>query len=508
MRKRSYITPKGIKIKPISRHLEAQLIELLEHYKAGRIKELDKLATQITKIDSRQQLAWKLLAIAKMRQAEYGPALDACRNALKLDPADADSHNNLGDLYRYTGNLLNAEQCYRSAILIAPRVATFHSNLAFILRSRGCIDEAISSYKSTLKLQSNHVEALTNLGILLREVGKLESAALVLREAITIREDMAEIRIILGNVLRDLGLDPEALTSYQVAISLSPESKLANHKLALLLYDHAQYTEAIPYFLKSNLDQSRLYLMASAYKIDKKDLFLSKLNDHLNGGACNAFGGNLIELAKKKYGIEVSNNYCREPFKYVTRNQITSQEVFTQEIAAPILALLESGAVECRTQKLLKNGVQTAGNIFQIQNIGIEKVRNLILSSIDKYRIDFQGSTEGLVEYWPETYKLVGWIVSMKDAGALEPHIHENSWLSGSVYLNIPTGLIEGSGDLILSLDDDMHTAADTIPLGKKVVNVNTGDIVMFPASLMHYTTPFSSKSDRVVLAFDVVQET
>jgi hypothetical protein len=33
---------------------------------------------------------------------------------------------------------------------------------------------------------------------------------------------------------------------------------------------------------------------------------------------------------------------------------------------------------------------------------------------------------------------------------------------------------------------------------------VTTGSLCLFPASLLHYTIPFESNDDRIVLAFDV----
>ena len=39
----------------------------------------------------------------------------------------------------------------------------------------------------------------------------------------------------------------------------------------------------------------------------------------------------------------------------------------------------------------------------------------------------------------------------------------------------------------------------------KKIIHVKTGDLCLFPASLLHYTIPFRSKEQRIVLAFDVV---
>ena len=41
----------------------------------------------------------------------------------------------------------------------------------------------------------------------------------------------------------------------------------------------------------------------------------------------------------------------------------------------------------------------------------------------------------------------------------------------------------------------------------KKIINVVTGSMVLFPASLMHYTIPFESKEERIVLAFDVKEK-
>ena len=36
-------------------------------------------------------------------------------------------------------------------------------------------------------------------------------------------------------------------------------------------------------------------------------------------------------------------------------------------------------------------------------------------------------------------------------------------------------------------------------------IDVITGSLCLFPASLLHYTIPFESDEERIVLAFDVV---
>ena len=91
----------------------------------------------------------------------------------------------------------------------------------------------------------------------------------------------------------------------------------------------------------------------------------------------------------------------------------------------------------------------------------------------------------------------------MKSGGKLKPHIHENGWLSGSLYINIPPKLMTESGNLVVSLGEETD-AADTRLNLKKVIDVATGSLVLFPASLTHYTIPFEAEEDRIVLAFDV----
>ena len=92
----------------------------------------------------------------------------------------------------------------------------------------------------------------------------------------------------------------------------------------------------------------------------------------------------------------------------------------------------------------------------------------------------------------------------MKSGGELRPHIHENGWISGSIYINVPPKLKIDSGNLVVCIDDEVD------PKGykqnpKKIIDVVTGSLCLFPASLAHYTIPFESEEERVVLAFDVV---
>ena len=91
----------------------------------------------------------------------------------------------------------------------------------------------------------------------------------------------------------------------------------------------------------------------------------------------------------------------------------------------------------------------------------------------------------------------------MKSGGELRPHMHENGWLSGAVYINMPDKQETNEGNFVVCVDEDLRTENRETDAFQNI-DVSTGDLVMFPSSLLHYTIPFTSLEERTVLAFDV----
>ena len=92
-------------------------------------------------------------------------------------------------------------------------------------------------------------------------------------------------------------------------------------------------------------------------------------------------------------------------------------------------------------------------------------------------------------------------MINMKSGGSLSPHMHELGWVSGSVYINVPPKSKIDSGNLVVCMGDQGNNEKSE----KKIIDVVTGSLCLFPSSLHHYTIPFESKEDRIVLAFDVL---
>ena len=149
------------------------------------------------------------------------------------------------------------------------------------------------------------------------------------------------------------------------------------------------------------------------------------------------------------------------------------------------------------------NGFQTYGNLFSLDADFTAEMEKIIREEVEKYRVHFKDSEEGLITHWPGGYNISSWLIGMKSGGALKPHMHEMGWLSGSIYINVPSKSQSDSGNLVVCIEDE-EFIGEEFKNQKKIIDVVTGSLVLFPASLLHYTIPFESEEERIVLAFDV----
>lgn len=75
---------------------------------------------QWTQTESRNALAWFVVGRASSELQRHGEAIAAYQQALRIDPGDIFSHNNLGNAYRDSGQLRAAMNAWREALRIDP----------------------------------------------------------------------------------------------------------------------------------------------------------------------------------------------------------------------------------------------------------------------------------------------------------------------------------------------------------------------------------------------------
>jgi len=377
-----------------------------------------------------------------------------------------------------------------------------------LLQEQGKLDEAKASYTQAIAFKSDYAEAYNNLSLTLQELGRMDEAEASYRQAIALEPDFAEAHNNLGITLQELGRLDEAESSYRQAIVLKPHSAETHYNLGITLQDlgkldeaEASYAQAIAF--KPDYAEAHNSLLDCSYLLDKQSLFFDQLDYLINEGAANATIGSLTCRSELKYGVEKPNLFCREPLKYVSHIDMNTQYNFEEIFVEKARFILNEDRIANRKQPLLVNGYQTSGNLFDIKNSFTEQIQKAIRLEIDKYRINFKNSEEGLIKKWPTEYSLYGWLIGMKSGGELKPHIHSSGWLSGSLYINVPPKSKSDSGNLVVSLGEEKD-ATDTRRNEKQIINVVTGSLVLFPASLTHWTIPFEAEEERIVLAFDV----
>ena len=483
---------------------QLQLKNLLERYQNRQYEEAEKLALFITQEFPEHQFGWKVLGAIFGHIGRKFEAVKANQKAVSLSPQDTEAHSNLGNSLQLLGKLKEAEASYKQAIELQPDFATAHNNLGNTLQKLGRLKEAEASLRKAIAFKTDFALAHFNLGITLKELGKLDEAEASYRHAIALKADYAEAYNSLGNVLKELGKLDEAEASYRHAIALKANYTEAHYNLGMSLFDSKQYDTAQKEFELIDILQSKSYAIRCSYLQDKESIFYEKLDSLINQGEINAVIGSLTCSSEIKYGIKRLNPFCNHPLEYVLKINLNEQCDFEKIFVKTARDLLSDNSISRKAQRLLTNGVQTAGNIFSVKKISDSEIESIIYAEIEKYRVYFNGSEEGFIKNWPTFYKIKGWLVSMQSGGKLGAHMHELGWISGSIYINVPKKTEVNSGNLVLRAGDQEN------PLGDKsnqesIIEVHNGSLCLFPSSLHHYTIPFEDKENRIVLAFDVV---
>jgi|GEM_PF-233716 len=468
----------------------------------GRLKDAEISYRQAIELkpdytDAHNNLGTTLKDLGRFLEAEV-----CLRQALTLKPDFTKAHYNLGNTLRNLGRLDNANICYRHAIALDPNYVKAHRNLGVTLRDLGKLLDSEASCRKALALEPGNADAHNNLGNTLSDLGRLLEAEASFRQAIAIRPDFADAHSNLGNILKELGRLETAKVSYKKAIELKPNFGEAYYNLGLLLLAVGHYEKAAENFKLSKFKDSEHYLLRCFYLQDEPSLFYGLLDYFINQGKVHPLIGSLGCRSALKYGINRPNLFCKNPLNYVLNANLSIKYDFGEVFVNPTKAILNGNRISKKTQYLLSNGYQTSGNLFLLEPNLTEEIEKIIHLEIDNYRIGFKNSKEGMITNWPTEYILYGWLVSMQSGGEIRPHMHEEGWISGSIYINVPSKLQNESGNLVVCIEEDQ--TVENINQ-RKSIGVVTGSLCLFPASLLHYTIPFESKEERIVLAFDVV---
>jgi uncharacterized protein (TIGR02466 family) len=273
------------------------------------------------------------------------------------------------------------------------------------------------------------------------------------------------------------------------------------------LYLAKKYEDAIPYFERSQLDDWQTRKLYCLYKAEKFDAFKAN-RDALAGGMPNT--SPFLATLSTHYSINFNEadpyNFCKDALDFVYQKPILDKN---SQLLKDLLNDIHHADIAERKQGRLTNGQQSAGNLFKRPEASFRVLAELIKQEFLNYKNKFADADCELIKSFPNELEFTSsWYVKMQQGGHLSAHIHEIGWLSGAVYLAMPTpkeNSIEGAFEYGTHGDDYPITPPQqhlNFPVAHVMPNV--GDIVLFPSSLFHRTIPFSSNEERICIAFDL----
>mgnify|MGYP001432351922 CR=1 FL=1 len=398
-----------------------------------------------------------------------------------------------------------AKELYNRVLKIDPNHSQALKNIAIIFINLKDYQKAKECYEKAVEIDPNSADAYYNLGIIFKELKEYQKAKSCYEKADNIQPDNTIIQTNLGIIFKDLGENQKAKDCYEKAIEIKPNYGDVYYNLGQLLHERGEYHLAENYFkkaiqIKPGDIRASNSLLTNLYKMNNQSILFEELDSIINEGKMNAVIGSICSRSEVKYGIKKENPFCNNPLDYVLKKDLNEKYDFKNVIVKCVNNILKDDSISNRVQKLITNGYQTAGNLFANRDFDTNEIQKIIKIEIEKYRLYFKNSKEGFIKNWPTNYNLMGWLVSLKKGGKITAHMHDLGWLSGSIYVNVPPKLQTDSGNLVVCIDENENKNEN-----KKSIDVVTGSLCLFPSSLLHYTIPFESEENRIVLAFDMI---
>ena len=482
-----------------------------------QLAQAESLAKELINKYPQVFILHQVLGLSLDGQQKFAEAVISYQNAVNLQPNKQDPSLpevlfNLGIALTQLNRLEEAVNAYQQALLIKPNFFEAHGNLGTLLQGQGKLEAALSSYQAGLKINPQDARGHFNLGTVLRDKGDLQAAVNSYQKAIQLFPNYTDAHNNLGETLRDQGNMDAAIKSYQAALMLNPNHANANYNMAEFLYLAKKYDEAITYFERSQLDDWQARKLYCLYKAEKFDAFAANRDALLKQGSHHS---PLVATLSTHYSINFNQadpyNFCKNGLDFVYQNHMLNQD---SDLLKALLNDINSADIAERKQGRLTNGQQSAGNLFKRPEASFRALAALIKQAFLNYKNKFSNANCELIKAFPNELEFTSsWYVKMQQGGHLSAHIHEIGWLSGAVYLAMPTSVVDSTegafeygthGDeypILLPKTQKDFPVAQIMP--------RVGDIILFPSSLFHrtipfYTSPLNANESRICIAFDL----
>jgi uncharacterized protein (TIGR02466 family) len=399
--------------------------------------------------------AWNNLSAALGRRQLYPAAIEAAKQALKLKPDTATSHQALAALL---SNLFDSES----------------------------LREGAEAAGRALALAPDYAEAHRTLSILQRKLGDPARAEAHARRAHALMPRDPDMVETLGEQLVLNGRAAEAIEVYADAANAGLRSPTLDRQHGIALLTEGRTAQA----------QEVLMDVVQAQPSDQRAIA------HL--GVAMAARGRL-EQAAELIGLH----------RHIHAMALPPPPDFAD--ASKFNATLADDIRRHSQQRwepvgLAARGAYLSGDLLADRTPAILGFEQRLREAVDRFIADCRAQPEAVrandafLAGIPDRYRLHVWATQAAQSGYVDTHIHEESWLSGAYYVELPPAIRS---------DDPTH--AGWIEFGRPYPSLppwpedamrrvvpEVGTLLLFPSYLFHRTLPYSGEGERISISFDL----
>jgi tetratricopeptide (TPR) repeat protein len=213
-------------------------------YDHGDYKGALRLYDDVIRINPKFELAWANRGGALRNLHRPDEALASFNKALELDPSDAWTYHQRGELSADRGDYAGAIDDYDKAIGINPTYQLTYSAKGFALYQMKRYDDAVQVFDKALELKPGDVWAYDVRGNVYADSGKYQRALQDYDKAIALDPKYASAYGSKGFVLHKLGRYKDALNALNKALELDPTYSWAYGERGDLYQDDLHQYEA------------------------------------------------------------------------------------------------------------------------------------------------------------------------------------------------------------------------------------------------------------------------
>lgn len=497
-----------------SQHL---LDEAMAHHQRGQLADARACYEQFLEQAPDHAQALRLAGALAREAGEPARSRALLERACAAGPQDAEPFNELALTCLAAGELAIAETALRDALVRDADSLRAWANLGALLQYRGRLHAAADCHREVLARQPDDLEVRCNLANTLLDAGRGDAALKECDEALARAPGHPFLLAAKGAVLVALERPGEALECLRLATGRYPEDDMAWTNLGQawrLDGDLDAARRALEQACRRNPDNARaaadLVNLLSTAGEDQEALELSEDFLSRHPGERLVLASHAIAL--RDSGEEEAADGLVDLDTMIRLSDVpvppgfADQPVFLTALADAVLT--DDSLLAEPASKSTRGGRQTgeldlaAGPALLALGALLDEA---VASAADHLRTQL-GPGHPALAYDTGHWRLRAWGTVLDAGGCQMPHQHPLGFLSGVLYVQLPPDMDKdspGAGWLEFGELPSRLRSRNAAPT--RLVEPQTGRLVVFPSYFWHRTRPFDSAETRISIAFDAV---